>query len=42
MEHRSGTHAVFNQTPPLADYDLYGTDSALRDAYSGRAWMETD
>ncbi len=32
MEHGSGTHAVFNQTPPLADYDLYGTDPALRDA----------
>jgi putative acyl-CoA dehydrogenase len=32
MEHGSATHAVFNQTPPLEDYDLYGTDPALQDA----------
>jgi putative acyl-CoA dehydrogenase len=32
MEHGSSTHSVFNQTPPLRDYDLYGTDAALRDA----------
>src|SRR5580658_8216266 len=36
MEHGSGTHAVFNQTPPLTDYDLYATDPALRDA----VWRE--
>jgi putative acyl-CoA dehydrogenase len=32
MEHDLGTHAVFNQTPPLADYNLYATDAALQEA----------
>ncbi|MGO9934152.1 MAG: isovaleryl-CoA dehydrogenase [Steroidobacteraceae bacterium] len=30
MQH--GTHAVFNQTPPLTDYNLYTSDTALREA----------
>jgi putative acyl-CoA dehydrogenase len=32
MEHASATHTVFNQTPPLTDYNLYGTDMALQEA----------
>jgi putative acyl-CoA dehydrogenase len=32
MEHSLRTHAVYNQTPPLADYNLYATDSALQEA----------
>src|SRR5208283_365698 len=27
-----GTHAVFNQTPPLTDYNLFASDTALREA----------
>jgi putative acyl-CoA dehydrogenase len=32
MEHGSGTHAVFNQTPPLTDYNLFTSDPALQEA----------
>jgi putative acyl-CoA dehydrogenase len=32
MEHTFATHAVFNQTPPLADYNLFTTDPALQEA----------
>jgi putative acyl-CoA dehydrogenase len=32
MEHGSGTHAVFNQTPPLTDYNLFASDLALQEA----------
>ena len=32
MEHTSVTHAVFNQTPPLADYNLFATDPALQES----------
>jgi putative acyl-CoA dehydrogenase len=32
MQHASATHTVFNQTPPLTDYNLFATDPALRDA----------
>src|SRR5580693_2598470 len=32
MEHGSGTHAVFNQTPPLTDYNLFASDTALQEA----------
>ena len=32
MEHGTGTHEVFNQTPPLTDYNLYGSDVALQEA----------
>jgi putative acyl-CoA dehydrogenase len=31
-EHTSVTHAVFNQTPPLADYNLFATDPALQES----------
>ncbi|MBD5603914.1 MAG: isovaleryl-CoA dehydrogenase [Candidatus Eremiobacteraeota bacterium] len=36
----STTQAVTNQAPPLADYDAYGCDAALREAVaaSGAAW----
>jgi putative acyl-CoA dehydrogenase len=30
--HGVATHAVFNQTPPLADYNLFTTDLALQEA----------
>jgi putative acyl-CoA dehydrogenase len=32
MEHGSGTHTVFNQTPPLTDYNLFASDLALQEA----------
>jgi putative acyl-CoA dehydrogenase len=32
MDHSSGTHALFNQTPPLTDYNLFSTDQALKEA----------
>jgi putative acyl-CoA dehydrogenase len=32
MEHTSVTHTVFNQTPPLADYNLFATDPALQES----------
>jgi putative acyl-CoA dehydrogenase len=32
MEHTSATHTVFNQTPPLTDYNLFTTDLALQEA----------
>jgi putative acyl-CoA dehydrogenase len=32
MHHGSGTHSVFNQTPTLRDYNLYGSDTALQQA----------
>jgi putative acyl-CoA dehydrogenase len=32
MEHASPTHTVFNQTPPLTDYNLFTADLALREA----------
>jgi len=40
MEHGSGTHAVFNQTPPLTDYNLFTSDHALQEAAQreGAAW----
>jgi putative acyl-CoA dehydrogenase len=46
MEHSLGTHAVYNQTPPLTDYNLYATDIALREAVhregAGAAAAELD
>jgi putative acyl-CoA dehydrogenase len=40
MEHGSGTHNVFNQTPPLTDYNLFTSDSALQEAAlrEGASW----
>jgi putative acyl-CoA dehydrogenase len=40
MEHSSGTHTVFNQTPPLTDYNLFASDVALREAVEreGASW----
>src|ERR1700723_2646539 len=32
MEHTPATHDVFNQTPPLADYNLFASDRALQEA----------
>jgi putative acyl-CoA dehydrogenase len=32
MEHTLATHTVFNQTPPLAEYNLFNTDAALQEA----------
>src|SRR5271169_2483703 len=32
MESSSFTHAVLNQTPPLAEYNLFETDAALQEA----------
>jgi putative acyl-CoA dehydrogenase len=32
MEHGLGTHTVFNQTPPLTDYNLFASDAALQEA----------
>jgi putative acyl-CoA dehydrogenase len=44
MEHRSGTHSVFNQTPPLMEYNLFSSDSALQEAVQreGAAWAAPD
>jgi putative acyl-CoA dehydrogenase len=40
MEHGSGTHTVFNQTPLLTDYNLFATDIALQEAVQreGASW----
>src|SRR5258707_8338584 len=32
MEHTLATHTVFNQTPPLAEYNLFASDAALQEA----------
>jgi putative acyl-CoA dehydrogenase len=32
VQHSSATHSVFNQTPPLAEYNLFTTDPALQEA----------
>jgi putative acyl-CoA dehydrogenase len=32
MEHALATHTVFNQTPPLTDYNLFTTDAALQES----------
>lgn len=44
MEHSSGTHTVFNQTPPLTDYNLFASDVALREAVrrEGASWAEPE
>jgi putative acyl-CoA dehydrogenase len=40
MEHASGTHTIFNQTPPLTDYNLFASDMALQEAVTreGAGW----
>src|ERR1700723_2504641 len=44
MEHGSGTHAVFNQTPPLTDYNLFDSDAALQEAvqHEGAGWAAAE
>jgi len=44
MEHSSGTHTIFNQTPPLTDYNLYASDMALQEAVQreGAAWASSE
>jgi putative acyl-CoA dehydrogenase len=44
MEHGSGTHAVFNQTPPLTDYNLFASDPALQEAVQreGASWASSE
>jgi putative acyl-CoA dehydrogenase len=44
MEHGFGTHAVTNQTPPLADYNLYDSDMALQEAVQreGAGWAHLE
>ena len=44
MEHSSGTHIVFNQTPPLTDYNLFASDTALREAVDreGASWAAAE
>jgi putative acyl-CoA dehydrogenase len=32
VKHSSATHAVFNQTPPLVEYNLFTTDAALQES----------
>jgi putative acyl-CoA dehydrogenase len=40
MEHGSGSHAIFNQTPPLMEYNLFSSDAALQEAVQreGAGW----
>jgi putative acyl-CoA dehydrogenase len=40
MEHSSGTHSIFNQTPPLIEYNLFSSDAALQEAVQreGAGW----
>jgi putative acyl-CoA dehydrogenase len=44
MEHASGTHTVFNQTPPLTDYNLFASDTALQEAVmrEGAGWATSE
>jgi putative acyl-CoA dehydrogenase len=44
MEHGTGTHTVFNQTPPLMDYNLFESDLALKQAVQreGAAWAAAE
>ena len=41
-KHDMATHEVFNQPPPLVDYNLYAADVALREAVAreGAGWAE--
>jgi len=40
MEHGSGTHSIFNQTPALMEYNLFSSDAALQEAVQreGAGW----
>jgi putative acyl-CoA dehydrogenase len=40
MQHGTSTHTVFNQTPPLTDYNLFASDAALQEATvrEGAGW----
>jgi putative acyl-CoA dehydrogenase len=40
MEHASSTHPIFNQTPPLAEYNLFASDKVLQEAVQreGAGW----
>ena len=44
MEHGSGTHTIFNQTPPLTDYNLFARDMALQEAVQreGASWASPE
>jgi putative acyl-CoA dehydrogenase len=44
MRHGSATHSIFNQTPPLGDYNLFTSDTALQEAVNreGAGWAEMD
>jgi putative acyl-CoA dehydrogenase len=44
MRPGSSTHAIFNQTPPLNDYNLFASDTALQEAVvrEGAGWAETE
>jgi putative acyl-CoA dehydrogenase len=44
MELRTGTHAIFNQTPPLTDYNLFASDTALQEAVrrEGAGWAASE
>jgi putative acyl-CoA dehydrogenase len=44
MEHGLGTHAIFNQTPPLTDYNLFASDVALQEAVrrEGAGWATSE
>jgi putative acyl-CoA dehydrogenase len=44
MKHGSSTHDVFNQTPPLTDYNLFARDLGLQDAVQreGAAWARDE
>ncbi|WP_202969783.1 acyl-CoA dehydrogenase family protein [Endozoicomonas atrinae] len=36
----AGTHTVFNQPPPLDPYNLFSTDTSLKEALSPLSWAE--
>jgi putative acyl-CoA dehydrogenase len=44
MQHGLGTHTIFNQTPPLTDYNLFTRDTALQEAVKreGADWACAD
>jgi putative acyl-CoA dehydrogenase len=44
MQHGLGTHTIFNQTPPLTDYNLFTRDTALQEALEreGAGWACAD